>query len=59
MPNVISARLVTLAAGSPAGKADGPALDPLELALNASPIVMLVMVMLAGMSLACWFIIGA
>src|SRR6185436_16112494 len=56
---VISARLVTLAAGAAAGKADAPALNPIELVLNASPIVMVVMVLLAGMSLACWFIIGA
>jgi len=58
MPNVISARLVALgAAAAPAGKA--PALDPIELVLNASPVVMLVMLLLAGMSLMCWFIIGA
>ena len=56
MSNVISARLVTMAAGA-AGQPT--ALNPWELVLGASPVVMLVMLLLAGMSLACWFILGA
>jgi len=56
MPNVISARLVSFAAAAPE-----PAhkLDVFQLVLGASPVVMVVMMLLAGMSLACWFIIGA
>ena len=55
MRQVMLAELVTLGAGT----APGQSLDPIELVLNASPVVMLVMLLLCGMSLACWFIIGA
>jgi len=54
MRQVIFANLVTLAASG-----TGKALDPIELIKNASPIVMLVLAVLGGMSLVCWFIIGA
>ena len=54
MRQVIFANLVSLAAGG-----SGKALDPFELIRNASPVVMLVLAVLAGMSLASWFIIGA
>src|ERR1700755_34618 len=54
MRQVIFANLVTLSA-SGASKA----LDPWQLISNASPVVMLVLSVLAGMSLICWFIIGA
>src|SRR5262245_23385432 len=55
MRQVMLAELVTLGAGAaPAGK-----LDPLELVLSASPVVMMVMMLLSGMSVVCWFIIGA
>jgi biopolymer transport protein TolQ len=54
MRQVIFANLVTLAASGP-----GKALDPMELVRNASPVVMLVLAILAGMSVVCWFIIGA
>ncbi len=57
MHSVIFASLVTLATAQPA--AAHTALDPWELIRNASPIVMLVLLMLATMSLSCWFIIGA
>jgi biopolymer transport protein TolQ len=56
MPNVISARLVTMSAGA---VGQPTALNPWELVLGASPVVMMVMVVLAAMSVACWFIIGA
>lgn len=39
--------------------ANAPRLDPWELILHASLVVKLTMLTLAGMSLACWFIIGA
>jgi biopolymer transport protein TolQ len=58
MPNAIFANLVTLQANPVAAKAPVK-LDPLQLILNASPTVMAVLVLLAGMSLVCWFIIGA
>ena len=54
MRQVIFANLVSLAAGG-----SGKSLDPFELIRNASPVVMLVLAVLAGMSLASWFIIGA
>lgn len=57
MHHVIFAQLVTLAAGLPAQAA--PKLDPWALVMGASPVVMMVLLMLAGMSLTCWFIIGA
>jgi biopolymer transport protein TolQ len=57
MRQVILARLVTLAAGVPAQS--GPKLDPWALVVSASPVVMMVLLLLAGMSLVCWFIIGA
>jgi biopolymer transport protein TolQ len=56
MRPVMVAELVTLAT-SPA--ADSAALDPWKLIAGASPIVMMVMLLLAGMSVCCWFIIGA
>lgn len=34
------------------------AFDPIDLMLNASPVVQLVLVLLVFMSIACWFIIG-
>jgi biopolymer transport protein TolQ len=55
MRPVIFANLVTLGASGASGKT----LDPWELILNASPVVMFVLCVLAGMSLVCWFIIGA
>jgi len=55
MRQVIFANLVTLGATSSSGKA----LDPIELISNASPVVMLVLLVLATMSVVCWFIIGA
>ncbi len=57
MRQVIFAQLVTLSSGAPAG--NGEPLDPWELVLGASPVVMLVLILLVAMSLACWFIIGA
>lgn len=57
MRDVIFAQLVTLQAGTPA--ADARALDPWQLILHATPVVMLVLILLVFMSLACWFIIGA
>ncbi len=55
MRQVMLAELVTLGAGAaPSGH-----LDPFELVMNASPVVMMVMVLLCVMSLVCWFIIGA
>jgi biopolymer transport protein TolQ len=58
MPEVIFAQLVTLAAGGQPA-ATGQNLDPVQLVLDASPVVMLVLILLVLMSLACWFIIGA
>jgi biopolymer transport protein TolQ len=58
MRSVIFAQLVTLAAGAPAADV-GPKLDPIELIKGASSVVMVVLVMLAAMSIVCWFIIGA
>ena len=55
MRQVIFANLVTLGATTTSGKA----LDPIELISNASPVVMLVLIVLATMSVVCWFIIGA
>jgi biopolymer transport protein TolQ len=55
MRPVIFANLVTLGASGGSGKT----LDPWELIANASPVVMFVLFVLAGMSLICWFIIGA
>jgi biopolymer transport protein TolQ len=58
MRQVIFAQLVTLAAG--AGTTEpGPRLDPLQLIMGASPVVMMVLLLLATMSVVCWFIIGA
>jgi biopolymer transport protein TolQ len=54
MRQVIFANLVTLAASG-----SGKTLDPLQLIANASPVVMLVLALLATMSLVCWFVIGA
>lgn len=58
MHDAIFARLVTLQAGANAASA-GVALDPWQLMLGASPVVMLVLILLVFMSLASWFIIGA
>ncbi len=58
MQDVIFAQLVTLQTGA-ATTARGQPLDPWNLVLNASPVVMLVLIVLVFMSLACWFIIGA
>jgi len=57
MPPVIFARLVTLATSAPSEAT--AELDPWKLIAGASPVVMMVMLLLAGMSVACWFIIGA
>jgi biopolymer transport protein TolQ len=57
MHHVILARLVALAASTP--PATAPKLDPLSLVMNASPVVMMVLLLLASMSIVCWFIIGA
>jgi len=57
MRSVVFANLVTLQASTPGATAT--ALDPWELILGASPIVMLVLLLLSGMSVTCWFIIGA
>ena len=58
MRHVMLAELVTFGAGAAPPKSSA-ALDPWELVMSASPVVMMVMLLLAGMSLACWFIIGA
>ena len=58
MRHVMLAELVTFGAGAAPPKSTA-ALDPWELVMSASPVVMMVMMLLAGMSLACWFIIGA
>ncbi len=55
MHHVIFANLVTLSAGS----SGGTALNPWELISHASSVVMLVLLVLTGMSVVCWFIIGA
>ncbi len=54
MHHVIFASLVTLAAGGAES-----ALNPWELVTHASAVVMLVLLILASMSLVCWFVIGA
>jgi biopolymer transport protein TolQ len=51
------AELVTFGASAPPEAANKH--DPWALVMGASPVVMMVMLLLAGMSLACWFIIGA
>lgn len=54
--------LVTLErsdAPSAAASVGAAGLSPVELVLGASPVVQLVMLMLAAMSVICWFIIGA
>jgi biopolymer transport protein TolQ len=56
---VIFAKLVTLSSAGAQPAASGESLDPWELVLGASPVVMLVLILLVAMSLACWFIIGA
>ncbi|MCG8555602.1 MAG: protein TolQ [Proteobacteria bacterium] len=58
MRNVIFAQLVTLRSMD-AAAAPSAELDPVQLVLNASFVVMAVMVILAAMSVVCWFIIGA
>lgn len=58
MFNVIFANLVTLQV-APARSQAPVAVDPLQLVMNASPTVMLVMIILLIMSLVSWFVIGA
>jgi biopolymer transport protein TolQ len=58
MRSVIFAQLVTLAAGTEGAQA-GQKLDPIQLVLGASSVVMVVLFLLAMMSLVCWFVIGA
>jgi biopolymer transport protein TolQ len=58
MREVIIAQIVTLAAGAGTTPA-GPTLDPWQLIMGASPVVMMVLLLLATMSVVCWFIIGA
>lgn len=59
MRHVIFANLVTLQANQPAlMPAAGQNLDPIELVLNSSPVVMMVLIALVVMSISCWFIIG-
>ncbi|MGD8859426.1 MAG: protein TolQ [Myxococcales bacterium] len=58
MPEVIFAHPVTLSAGAQPA-ATGQSLDPWQLVMDASPVVMLVLILLVLMSLMCWFIIGA
>lgn len=59
MRHVIFANLVSLQATPPAALPTAPeSLDPVELILNSSPVVMLVLITLAVMSVSCWFIIG-
>jgi biopolymer transport protein TolQ len=57
MKTLMFVNLVTLQATQAAAPAKK--LDPWQLVLDASPTVKLVMMLLAGMSLVCWFIIGA
>jgi biopolymer transport protein TolQ len=57
MDTLMFVNLVTLNGAATGTKA--PALDPLALVMQASPTVKLVMVVLAMMSVVCWFIIGA
>jgi biopolymer transport protein TolQ len=57
MKTLMFVNLVTLQATQAAAPAKK--LDPWQLVLEASPTVKLVMLLLAGMSLVCWFIIGA
>lgn len=56
MDTLIFVNLVTLNTTNPAASGR---LDPLELVMQASPTVKLVMVILALMSVICWFIIGS
>lgn len=56
MDSLIFAHLVTLQASAPAA---AHKLNPLQLVLDASPVVKLVLVILVLMSVSCWFIIGA
>jgi len=57
MKTLMFVNLVTLQASTAAAPAKK--LDPWQLVVGASPTVKLVMMLLAGMSLVCWFIIGA
>lgn len=56
MESLLFTQLVTLEAGQAAADTK---LDPLQLVLEASPTVKLVIVTLILMSLSCWYIIGA
>ncbi|HEX2676420.1 MAG TPA: protein TolQ [Polyangiales bacterium] len=56
---MIFANLVTLSASAGAANGGRVSLNPWELVRNASPIVMLVLLLLTSMSVICWFIIGA
>lgn len=58
MRDVIFANLVTLQTVNAAANGSQP-LDPWQLVLDAGPVVKLVLLLLVGMSLGCWFIIGA
>jgi len=58
MSNVIFTNLVTLQTGAEPLPTSSK-LNPWELATNASPMVMLVLITLIVMSVVCWFIIGA
>ncbi|MBN1653314.1 MAG: protein TolQ [Deltaproteobacteria bacterium] len=58
MHKVFFTNLVTLQATAQSAQ-QGQKLNPWELALNASPVVMAVLITLIVMSVICWFIIGA
>lgn len=58
MVNLLLAALVVLQTAAPPAPAP-IRLNPWELALGASPVVMLVLIILVLMSVGCWFIIGA
>jgi biopolymer transport protein TolQ len=59
MHQVIFANLVTLSSGATSATSQPQALDPWVLIKHASPVVMLVLITLALMSVVCWFVIGA
>jgi biopolymer transport protein TolQ len=58
MNNVIFTNLVTLQTATQTAQ-HPTKLNPWELALNASPVVMAVLITLVTMSVICWFVIGA
>jgi biopolymer transport protein TolQ len=57
MRSVVFANLISLQASTPTTTAH--AMDPWALVLGASPVVMLVLILLSTMSVVCWFVIGA